>query len=149
MIRLSQVTLRRGTKVLLEGADVSLNPGDKIGLIGANGSGKSSLFALLRGELHADQGDADFPARWRVAHVAQETPALDRPALEYAIDGDTTLRKLESALEEAEAADDGMRIGELYAAMGDADAYTVRSRAEQLLYGLGFTHEQMQQPVAS
>jgi ATP-binding cassette subfamily F protein 3 len=149
MIRLSQVTLRRGTKALLEGADVSLNPGDKIGLIGANGSGKSSLFALLRGELHADQGDVDFPARWRVAHVAQETPALDRPALEYAIDGDTTLRRLERDLAAAEAADDGILIGELHAALGDAGAYTVRSRAEQLLHGLGFTHEQMEQPVAS
>ena len=75
MIRLSQVTLRRGTKVLLEGADVALNPGDRIGLIGANGSGKTSLFALLRGELHADQGQVDYPPNWRVAYVAQETPA--------------------------------------------------------------------------
>src|SRR6187431_2802213 len=108
MIRLSQVTLRRGAKVLLEGADLALNPGEKIGLIGANGSGKSSLFALLRGELHADQGEVDYPARWRVAHVAQETPALPRPALEYAIDGDTTLRRLETELAAAEAADDGM-----------------------------------------
>jgi len=149
MIRLSQVTLRRGPKVLLEGSDVSLNPGDKIGLIGANGSGKSSLFALLRGELHADLGEVDYPARWRVAHVAQETPALDRPALEYAIDGDTTLRRLERELAAAEAADDGLLIGELHAALGDADAYTVRSRAEQLLHGLGFTHDQMEQPVAS
>jgi len=149
MIRLSQVTLRRGAKVLLEGADVSLNPGDRIGLIGANGSGKSSLFALLRGELHADQGEVDFPARWRVAYVAQETPALERTALDYAIDGDTTLRKIEAGLAAAETADDGHRIGELHAAMGDADAYTVRSRAEQLLHGLGFSHEQMGEPVAS
>ncbi|MGZ5152109.1 MAG: ATP-binding cassette domain-containing protein [Burkholderiales bacterium] len=149
MIRLSQLTLIRGTKVLLESADLTLNPGDKIGLIGSNGTGKSSLFALLRGELHADQGEVDYPARWRLAYVAQETPALDRPALEYAIDGDTTLRKLEQELAEAEASNDGMRMGELHAAMGDADAYTVRSRAEQLLRGLGFTHEQMEQPVAS
>ena len=109
MIRLSQVTLRRGAKTLLEGADVSLNPGDRIGLIGANGSGKSSLFALLRGELHADQGEVDYPARWRVAYVAQETPALERTALDYAIDGDTTLRRLERELVAAEAADDGHR----------------------------------------
>src|SRR5258706_409985 len=129
MIRLSQVTLRRGAKTLLEGADVALNPGDKIGLIGANGSGKTSLFALLRGELHADKGEVDYPARWRVAYVAQETPALERPVLEYAIDGDTTLRKLEARLAEAETADDGHLIGELHAAMGDADAYTARSRA--------------------
>src|SRR5258705_2935200 len=149
MIRLSQVTLRRGEKTLPEGADVPLNPGDRIGLIGANGSGKSSLFALLRGELHADRGEVDYPARWRVAYVAQETPALERSALEYAIDGDTTLRKLEVRLAAAEAADDGHLIGELHAAMGDADAYTVRSRAEQLLHGLGFSHEQMGEPVAS
>jgi ATP-binding cassette subfamily F protein 3 len=149
MIRLSQVTLRRGAKTLLEGADVALNPGDRIGLIGANGSGKSSLFALLRGELHADKGEVDYPARWRVAYVAQETPALERSALDYAIDGDTTLRKLEARLAAAEGADDGHLIGELHAAMGDADAYTVRSRAEQLLHGLGFSHDQMGEPVAS
>src|SRR5690348_3080742 len=148
MIRLSQVTLRRGTKTLLEGADVTLNPGDRIGLIGANGSGKSSLFALLRGELHADAGEVDYPARWRVAHVAQETPALERSALDYAIDGDTALRKLEARLAAAEAEDDGHLLGELHAAMGDAGAYTVRSRAERLLHGLGFSHEQMGEPVA-
>jgi len=149
MIRFSQVTLRRGTKTLLEGADVALNPGDKIGLIGANGSGKSSVFALLRGELHADSGEVDYPPRWRVAHVAQETPALERPALEYAIDGDTTLRRLEGELAAAEAADDGHAIGEIHSKMSDADAYTVRSRAEQLLHGLGFSHQQMGEPVAS
>jgi ATP-binding cassette subfamily F protein 3 len=149
MIRFTQITLRRGAKVLLEAADVALNPGDKIGLIGANGTGKSSLFALLRGELHADQGDVDYPARWRVAHVAQETPALDRAAIDYAIDGDTTLRRLERELAAAEAADEGERIGEIYAELSDADAWTVNSRAERLLHGLGFSHDQMTQPVAS
>jgi len=104
MIRLSQIALRRGTKVLLDGADLTLNPGDKIAVIGPNGSGKTSLFALLRGELHADKGEVDYPSRWKVAYVAQETPALDRPALEYAIDGDTTLRRLEGELTAAEAA---------------------------------------------
>src|SRR5260221_11108790 len=125
MIRLSRVPLRRGAKTLLEGADIALNPGDKIGLIGANGSGKSSLFALLRGELHADSGEVDYPARWRVAYVAQETPELERPALEYAIDGDATLRRLEPELAAARVAHDGHRIGQLHAAMGDADPYTV------------------------
>ena len=129
MIRLSQLTLRRGVKPLLEGADVSINPGERVGLIGANGSGKSSLFSLLRGELHADKGDADFPRHWRVAHVAQETPALDRPAVEYAIDGDGALRVLEQELLRAEKADDGALIGELHARLADADVYTVRSRA--------------------
>jgi ATP-binding cassette, subfamily F, member 3 len=146
VIRLSQVTLRRGAKVLLEGADLTLHAGERAGLIGANGSGKSSLFAVLRGELHADKGDAELPGHWRVAHVAQETPALDRPAVEYAIDGDTTLRQLEADLA---ATHDGTRMGELHAALGDAGAYTVRSRAETLLLGLGFKTHELEQPVAS
>ena len=149
MIRFSGLTLRRGAKVLLEASDATLNPGDRIGLIGANGSGKSSLFAVLRGELHADKGDAEFPAQWRVAYVAQETPALDRPAVEYAIDGDTRLRKLEALLAGAEAANDGEAMGEIYAQLADADAYTARPRAEQLLVGLGFKHGELEQPVSS
>jgi len=153
MIRFQQVTLARGIKPLLDAVDVTLNPGDKIGLIGANGAGKSSLFAMLRGELHADQGEIDFPAKWRMAYVAQETPALDRAAIEYAIDGDVTLRRLEEELafleSEPESAANGTLIAELYGALADADAYTVRSRAEQLLTGLGFSLEQMNQPVAS
>jgi ATP-binding cassette subfamily F protein 3 len=153
MIRFQQVSLMRGIKPLLENADLTLNPGDKIGLIGANGTGKSSLFALLRDELHADQGNVDFPSKWRMAYVAQETPALDRPALEYAIDGDATLRRLEAELaqleSQPESAANGTKIAELHAALADADAYTVRSRAEQLLTGLGFSLGQMQQPVAS
>ena len=149
MIRFSNISLIRGTKVLLEGADAVLNPGDRIGLIGANGSGKSSLFAVLRGELHTDKGDADFPPQWRVAHVAQETPALDRPAVEYAIDGDANLRILEKKLRQAEKANNGNLIGELHAALGDADAYTARSRAEQLLIGLGFNIGELENPVSS
>jgi len=149
VIRLSNVTLRRGVKVLLEGADVALNPGEHAGLIGANGSGKSSLFSVLRGELHADKGEVDFPRTWRVAHVAQETPALDRPAVEYAIDGDVALRALQQKLSIAEQQNDGNLIGELHAALGDADVYTVRSRAESLLVGLGFKHEELEKPVSS
>ena len=153
MIRFQQVSLMRGTKALFESADLTLNPGEKIGLVGANGAGKSSLFGLLRGELHADQGDAGFPSTWRVAYVAQETPALERCALDYAIDGDAGLRRLEAELaaleSQPESAANGHRIAELHAALADADAYTVRSRAEQLLTGLGFTQEQMSQPVAS
>lgn len=143
----------RGIKPLLEQVDVTLNPGDKIGLIGANGAGKSSLFGLLRGELHPDMGEIDFPAKWRMAYVAQETPALDRAALDYAIDGDITLRKLEAELtrleSEPETTENGIAIGNIYSALADADAYTVQSRGEQLLLGLGFSLDQMQQPVAS
>jgi ATP-binding cassette subfamily F protein 3 len=146
VIRFSNVTLRRGAKLLLEAADLSINPGERVGLIGANGSGKSSLFALLRGDLHTDKGEVDFPAHWRLAHVAQETPALGRAALDYAIDGDTRLRKLEADLA---ATEDGVRIAELHAALGDADVYTARARAEKLLAGLGFPQEQLLWPVSS
>jgi len=153
MIRIQNVSLMRGTKPLLVDADLTLNPGDKIGLIGANGAGKSSLFGILRNELHPDQGQIDFPAKWRMAYVAQETPPLDRCALDYAIDGDVGLRKLQAELEELESHPDvdahGMRLGELHGALLDADAYTVQSRGEQLLLGLGFSLAQMNQPVAS
>ncbi|MGN6388547.1 MAG: ATP-binding cassette domain-containing protein [Burkholderiaceae bacterium] len=149
MIRFQQASLSRGVKPLLDHADLTLNPGEKIGLIGANGAGKSSVFALLRGELHPDEGSVDFPAGWRLAHVAQETPALERSALDYAIDGDARLRALERELAAAEDDGDGTRIAELHAALADADAYTVRSRAERLLTGLGFSEAQMAQPVAS
>ncbi|MEO7032000.1 MAG: ATP-binding cassette domain-containing protein, partial [Herbaspirillum sp.] len=157
MIRFQQVTLIRGIKPLLDHADVTLNPGDRIGLIGANGTGKSSLFSLLRHDLHPDGGEIDFPHKWRLAHVAQETPALPRLAIDYAIDGDVTLRQLEAQIAVAESiADDdpddianGILIGDLYAALADADGYTVRSRAEQLLTGLGFSLSQIEQPVSS
>ena len=153
MIRFQHVSLARGIKPLLEDADLTLNPGEKIGLIGANGAGKSSLFAVLRGELHADLGSIDFPAKWRMAHVAQETPALERSALDYVIDGDADLRAVEAELAALEGSADhaahGHRIAELHTALGDADAYTVRSRGERLLTGLGFSSDQMSQPVAS
>jgi ATP-binding cassette subfamily F protein 3 len=153
MIRLQQVILARGVKPLFDSVDVTLNPGDKIGLIGSNGAGKSSLFAMLRGELHPDQGSIEFPAKWQLAHVAQETPPLERSAIDYAIDGDVTLRKLEAELAALEAqpesSENGIAIGNLYGALADADAYTVRSRAEQLLIGLGFRLDQLEKSVAS
>jgi ATP-binding cassette subfamily F protein 3 len=149
VIRFSNVSLRRGAKPLLEAADVSIHPGERIGLIGANGSGKSSLFALLQGELHTDRGEVDFPAHWRLAHVAQETPALDRAALDYAIDGDTVLRHLQAQLASAEEKHDGALMGELHAALADADAYTARSRAATLLTGLGFREGELGEPVSS
>jgi len=146
VIRLSQVTLRRGAKALLEQTDLTVHAGERIGLIGVNGSGKSSLFAMLRGELHADKGDVDLPAHWRIAHVAQETPALERSAVEYAIDGDTALRDLQHELERTH---DGTRMGHLHAELADADVYTARPRAESLLLGLGFRTEELEKPVST
>lgn len=153
MIRFQQFSLMRGTKPLFEKADATLNPGEKIGLVGPNGAGKTSLFALLMGELHVDGGDIDFPSAWRISHVAQETPALERPAIEYAIDSDMHLRALEAELAALEAKPQdtasGMRIAELHTALADAGAYTVKSRAEQLLLGLGFSMEQMHRNVST
>ncbi|NUT12906.1 MAG: ATP-binding cassette domain-containing protein [Cupriavidus sp.] len=149
MIRIDQLVLQRGTKVLFDHTSVTLTPGERVGLVGANGSGKSTLFALLRGELHPDGGDVSVPAQWRVAHVAQETPAVSRTAVDYVIDGDTRLREIEAAIAAAQASGDGSAEGEAHAAYADADGYTAPARAEALLLGLGFTLAQVSQPVAS
>ena len=148
MLRLSDVTVRRAARPLLEGASMTVHPGQKVGLVGANGSGKSSLFALIRGELHADAGDVSMPPRWVVSHVAQETPALERPALDFVMDGDAELRDVERAIAEADAAHEGERLGHLHARYEEIGGYQARSRAQSLLWGLGFREEAQSRPVA-
>ncbi|HEX7685609.1 MAG TPA: ATP-binding cassette domain-containing protein [Trinickia sp.] len=149
MIRFNQFSLARGVKPLFDATSFTLNPGEKAGLVGANGAGKSTLFSVLRGELHADAGDVLLPPSWRIAHVAQETPAADKTALEYALDGDTALREIEARIGEAEAAHDGEALANAHAAFADADGYTAPARAEALLLGLGFTLAQTRERVAS
>ncbi|WP_413194868.1 ATP-binding cassette domain-containing protein [Pararobbsia alpina] len=149
MIRFNQVSLARGTKPLFDNASFTLNPAEKVGLVGANGAGKSTLFAMLRDQLHPDGGDLQFPPTWRVAHVAQETPAVERSALDYTLDGDVVLRDAEARIAAASAAHDGHAEGEAHAAFADADGYTAPARAESLLLGLGFTLEQTRASVAS
>ncbi|WP_321841583.1 ATP-binding cassette domain-containing protein [Paraburkholderia bannensis] len=149
MIRFNQFSLARGTKPLFDQTSFTLNPGEKVGLIGANGAGKSTLFAVLRGQLHADAGDFSMPPSWSIAHVAQETPAVDKNALDYTLDGDAPLREIEARIAVASAAHDGAAEAEAHAAFADADGYTAPARAEALLLGLGFTMEQTRQPVAS
>jgi ATP-binding cassette, subfamily F, member 3 len=149
VIRFNQFSLARGTKPLFNETSFTLNPGEKAGLIGANGAGKSTLFAVLRGELHADAGDFSLPPSWRIAHVAQETPAVERSALDYTLDGDAALREIEARIAAASAAHDGAAEAEAHAAFADADGYTAPARGEALLLGLGFTLEQTRAPVAS
>ena len=149
MIQFKQLTLTRGTKILIEGANLQLHPGHKVGLTGANGAGKSSLFAMLRGELHPEKGDFEMPASWVVAHVAQETPALPMPAIEFVLDGDVELREIEAALVKAEADHQGELIAELHQRLTDVNGYSARARAAELLNGLGFSQTAMQQPVAT
>ncbi len=138
MLKFIDLSLRRGPRLLFEQASFTIHPGHKAGLTGANGCGKSSLFALLRGELHADGGDYSMPPKWVIAHVAQETPAVEKSAIDYVLDGDGELREVEAELESAVMADDGHRQGELHAQLEAIDGYTARSRAARLLHGLGF-----------
>jgi ATP-binding cassette subfamily F protein 3 len=149
LIQFKQLTLTRGTKILIEGANLQLHPGHKVGLTGANGAGKSSLFAMLRGELHPEKGDFEMPASWVVAHVAQETPALPMPAIEFVLDGDVELREIEAALVKAEANHQGELIAELHQRLADVDGYSVKARAAELLSGLGFSQAGLLQPVST
>ncbi|MCP1416426.1 ATP-binding cassette subfamily F protein 3 [Pseudomonas laurylsulfativorans] len=147
MIRLQNLTLQRGPQRLLEDAELTLHAGHKAGLIGANGAGKSSLFALLRGELHPDSGDCFLPADWRIAHMRQEVDTLERLAVDYVLDGDLRLRQVQRDLAAAEAAHDGAAQARLHSELDSADGYTADARARKLLAGLGFTNEQMDRPV--
>ncbi len=148
MIRSSGLTLRRGTKVLLENADFVVHPKERVGVVGKNGSGKTTLFALLQGKIDADAGDLFIPESWRIATVEQEIHATTQPAREFVIDGDRHLRQLQA--ERASTPDsEGSRIAELETALMEADAWSAPSRAEQLLAGLGFRPDQWSQPVNS
>lgn len=147
MIRLQNLTLQRGPQRLLEDAELTLHAGHKAGLIGANGAGKSSLFALLRGELHPDSGDCFLPADWRIAHMRQEVDTLDRLAVDYVLDGDLRLREVQRDLAAAEAAHDGAAQARLHAELDSADGYTADARARKLLAGLGFSNEQTDRRV--
>ena len=147
MIRIEALTLSRGVRRLLEGASLAVHPGHKVGLIGPNGCGKSSLFALLLGELLPDAGSVAIPPSWTVAHVAQELPALERPAREFVIDGDAELRRLQAALAAAEAAGDGVALGELHARIAEIDGHAAEARAAVLMDGLGFAEADAVRPV--
>ncbi|MCD6438893.1 MAG: ATP-binding cassette domain-containing protein [Halomonas sp.] len=148
MIALRQVALQRGTQTLLDNADLTLHSGIKAGIIGANGAGKSSLFKLLLGELGPDQGDVKMSGGQRIAHMAQEVEALDRPIVEYVLDGDYALRQAEADLLAARKADDAHREAELHGLIETLDGYTAESRASQLLVGLGFVQADLKRPLS-
>jgi ATP-binding cassette subfamily F protein 3 len=146
MIRFENVSLRRGVKLLFEEASLTIHPGQNVGLTGRNGTGKSSLFALLLQHYPTDAGDISLPAGWVTAHVAQETPATESSTLDYVLDGDEELRKLQTLLENTT---DGTHLGELHAKLDAIDGYRAESRAARLLHGLGFQNEEMRQSVSS
>jgi ATP-binding cassette subfamily F protein 3 len=149
MITLRNITLRRGTKVVLQGAGVTLQPGEKVGLIGRNGAGKSSLFSLLTGRLHADTGDVEIPPRWRIGEVAQEMPETEDGATDFVLQGDLPLMAAQAELEAAEASGDGNAMAHAHLSLDEAGAFDARARAQALLLGLGFKSEQLDAPVNS
>ncbi|EKS7106109.1 MULTISPECIES: ABC transporter ATP-binding protein [Enterobacter cloacae complex] len=148
MIVFSSLQIRRGVRVLLDNASATINPGQKVGLVGKNGCGKSTLLALLKNEISADGGNFTYPVNWQLAWVNQETPALSEPALDYVIDGDREYRKLEAELNVANERNDGHAIATVHGKLDAIDAWTIRSRASSLLHGLGFSNEQLERPVS-
>ena len=149
MITLRDITLRRGVKIVLQGANLVLQPGEKVGLIGRNGAGKSSLFSLLADRLHADQGDVEIPPRWRMSEVAQEMPETELGATDFVLEGDKPLQAALAQLAAAEHADDGHAMADAHQALEDAGFFDSRARAEALLLGLGFRSTQLDAPVNS
>ncbi len=149
MLNLVNLSLRRGPQLLIADASLSVHAGERVGLVGANGSGKSSLFSLIRGELQPDAGECRLPPRLVTAHVAQETPPDPRPALDYVMDGDRELREVQHALGEAEQADDGQRIASLHGRLESIGGYDAHARAARLMHGLGFRSGQEQQAVST
>jgi ATP-binding cassette subfamily F protein 3 len=149
MLVLNQLSLRRGVKLVLNQASVTLQPGEKVGLVGRNGAGKSSLFSLLAGRLHADAGDFSMPPRWRIAEVAQEMPETSEGATDFVLQGDTRLMEAQAALAAAEAADDGHAMADAHHAISDAGGFDARPRAQSMLLGLGFALGELDAPVDS
>jgi len=148
MIVFSALQIRRGIRVLLDNATATINPGQKVGLVGKNGCGKSTLLSLLKGEISSDAGSFTFPGNWSLAWVNQETPALSQAALDYVIDGDREYRQLEAELAEANIRNDGNAIALVHGKLDTIQAWTIQSRASSLLHGLGFSQEQLQRPVS-
>ncbi|ABE35646.1 miro-like family protein [Paraburkholderia xenovorans LB400] len=149
MISIRNVTLRRGVNVVLDRASVTFTPGEKIGLVGRNGAGKSSFFGLLNGTLHEDGGEFSIPAAWKMGQVAQEMPETGQSATDFVIEGDTVLLAAQAEVAAAEASDDGMRMAHAYMALHDAGAHDAPARAQALILGLGFSAAQLSQPVNS
>ncbi|MGF6571150.1 ATP-binding cassette subfamily F protein 3 [Paraburkholderia sp. GAS333] len=149
MISVRNLTLRRGVNVVLDRASVTFSPGEKIGLVGRNGAGKSSFFGLLNGTLHEDSGEFSIPAAWKMGQVAQDMPETEQGATDFVVEGDTVLLAAQGEVAASEASDDGMRMAHAYMALHDAGAHDAPARAQALILGLGFSTEQLNHPVNS
>ncbi len=147
MLQLKKVTLRRDSKVLLENADLIITPGEKIGFIGSNGAGKSSLFSLVLNRLECDAGDVDLIKNIRIAEIRQDIPAGPEPIIEYVLNGDSALADLRKEIQHAEITQNGGALVNLYQRFADLDGYTAESRAAKLLIGLGFSHADLKRAI--
>jgi ATP-binding cassette, subfamily F, member 3 len=147
MINLQDIIVRRGTKVVLDAASITIHPGEKAALIGRNGAGKSTLFSLLTGGLIEDGGRFSFPKSWRISQVEQHMPETDASATDYVLAGDTLLAEAQAALDAADLSGDGAAIGAAHAALADAGAFDAKSRAQTLILGLGFQVNELDRPV--
>ena len=149
MLSFSSLALRRGTRLLISDASFTVYRGEKVGIVGANGCGKSSLLSLVLGDLQPDAGSVEYPSQLVVAHVAQELAATERPAIEFVMDGDAELRATEAAIAKAEANNAGTALGELHARYAAVGGYDARSRAGKLMHGLGFSAADETRPVSA
>ncbi|MEI8208220.1 MAG: ATP-binding cassette domain-containing protein [Methylococcales bacterium] len=149
MLNFKNIALRRGVRVLFSNSSFTIHEGQKVGFTGANGAGKSSLFALVKNELHLDEGDFSMPPNLEIAHVAQETPAVACSAIDYVIDGDQEYRRLQAQLKQAEQDDDGLKQAEYHALLDVIGGYTAQTRASRLMNGLGFSPDQENNSVGS
>lgn len=147
MIKIEQLNVQLGGNTLLEETDLTIFDCQKVAIVGANGTGKSTLFRVLLGEIHADGGDINLPASWRIAHMAQEVDESERSALDYVLDGDHQLREIENKLAYAESTGDHSQTATLHAELDKIEGYQAKVRAEKLLHGLGFSQQAIGKPV--
>ena len=148
MLSLNNLALRRGTELLLKDVTLTIHRGTRVGLVGANGTGKTSLFKLILAELDADDGDIELPRETRIAHMAQEIPALAQPAIDYVLAGDSAYAEVIRSLAQAEQDQQFERVASLHEQLDALDGYSARARGEQLMLGLGFNMTDLEQPVA-
>ena len=147
MLSFNNLALRRGTNLLFEDVSFTVHRDNKVGLVGANGTGKTSLFKMIQGEIDSDEGDFKYPPDLKIACLAQEVPGTDELALSYVMSGDLKLLEIQNSITKAENEQDYGALGELHSQFEDHDGFTAKSRAEQLLVGLGFSEEEFSKPL--
>lgn len=147
MLQLKNVTLYHGKKCLLQDASCTVYAGEKVGIVGSNGVGKTSLFQLLKGQLETDKGECDISKDVRIGYIRQEIAVSDEPAISYVISGDSRLKDIYAELAQAEQECDGMKIAECHLKMAECDAYSAESKAAKIMLGLGFSQTDLQRPV--